>query len=829
MTWHDVTSGTGTVGDVGKVARAPRRRSGCRSPVPVARSRDSSVFPPPEVNMTTKDREEGCRLCGGVLRGNQRRWLFGGQNKRPPQSPSDTFSNDGRNRSARSSLWGSSLSLASSSHSLSKSQPLASPSRTVDLLTVLKHIIGKPVPRGNGQREFLCGKCTTVLERVFKFDTVIARVKVLSSEKLQKLSQERDRVKQWAYSLYRQHNPGEWRGEGRAGEEDGGDAGGNREGDGYRDMLNDNMALSEFEFWSEKWKCCPYFQRTGKKCRKGKNCEGCNALRVSDSDYESVCGVPRSLHFQPFSPLPLSRDKSRSMPLRGSRSSSVSSGPVSLASSCLSLQGLRRSESIQSLDSVDDQESFDWSGELPVPLENVLHELKGITAKPLSSPHGSRIPVRDRRREGSWEATGEQSGPGVARVLSFGEGDEEDDDADGESKDILTELSDEFIPLHRENKGRMHSVVRQLRGQLDQALARIRTLEAELKVVNGHTLDDASPPTVLAKVDGESVLLQTLANALHRRGRAIQDCTAWVQKMCAGIGAGVDAEETLVEKLMDVLKNTQIDIESVSESTLSEQRMREERLEREVEAQREALREKEKDLNILSTVLQCNQDIISELRLELGELERAQREGQREGEVWRERDQTMTVLLQEKDALIDCLKEALESAQRDIQALSDSVIGQGLSGPGAEGALAYQLREKEMLLLRCLKDKEEQSASLMQMVTQLTTSSQELHTLMQTQRESHSQTVSALSAQLKETQTELREQEKENKEAKRQWQREKEQRTREERKLRESLEMRDKLVQEVLLDSEERDWLLAELQQNLLTKLEPRMALKHTL
>ncbi|XP_018596302.1 uncharacterized protein LOC108927458 isoform X2 [Scleropages formosus] len=779
--------------------------------------------------MTTKDKEDGCRLCGGVLLGNHRRWLFAGQKKRPPQSPSDTISKDGRSRSARSSPWGSSLSL-SSSHSLSKSQSLSSPSRGVDLLTVLKHIIGKAVPRDSGQGEFLCGKCVSVLERVFKFDTVIARVKVLSSEKLQNLSQERDKIRQWVYSVYRQRNADEWPMKGSTSEDDegGGTDRGNQEEDGYRDLLKDNMALSEFEFWSEKWKTCPYFRRTGKRCKKGKNCEGCNALRVSDSDYESVCGVPRFLQFQPFSPLPLSRDKSRSMPLHWSRLSSVSSDTASLAGSCLSLQGPSHSESIQSLDSLDGYEAFHWSGEPPVTVGNVLRELKGIIAKPVTSPAGSRIPVRDRKKEGFSVAAGERSGTGVVRVLSFGEGDDEDEVINGESKDVLTELTDEFIPLHRESKGRMHNVVRQLRGQLDQAVARIKTLEADLKVVNGHTAEDASQLAVLEKAGSESVLLQSVANALHCREKVIQDCMTWVQKLCAGVGVEAEAGEKLVEKLRDVLENTRIDNESVFESMLSEQRGTEQRLEREMEALREATRERERDLNMLSTVLQCNQDIISELRLEVSERERAQKEGQREKEVWRQRDQTMTALLQEKEALICFLKEALDSAQRDIQALSDSVIGQGVSGAGAEAALAYQLREKEMLLSRWLKDKEEHGASLLQEVDRLNVSLKDLETLMQTQRESHSQTVSALSAQLKETQKELREREKENKEAKRQWQSEKEQSTAEERKLRENLEMRDKLIQ-VLLDSEARDQLLAELQQNLLMKVEPRTALKHTL
>ncbi|XP_021416222.2 uncharacterized protein LOC110488331 isoform X2 [Oncorhynchus mykiss] len=776
--------------------------------------------------MSSRGKGEECLVCGGDLHGNQRRWLFGRQNKKngQPQTPSDSLGRGSLSKSSQSSPWGSTMSLGSTV-SLSS---LSSPSKAMDLLSVLTHILGQPVPRGSGRGEFLCGKCVSVLERVFKFDSVISRVRVLSSERLQKLTQERDKVRQWVRSSYRQRCPQDFRMRSSTSEEDG-EGMGNREG--YIEMLKENMALSEYECWSEKWDACPYFRRTGKRCTMGKNCEGCDSLRVSDSAYESVCGVPRRLPFQPFSPLALSRDKSQSMPLHWSRVPSLSSSPASLTGSALSLRASSRTESIQSLDSLGCRDPFDFPDDLSL---LVLRELKGIEGKPVSSPSGSKIPVLG-KREGRYSGeVGETSSPEVTRVLNFGERENGGEEVDGETNDVLTELRDEFIPLHREsNTGRVHLAVRQLRGQLDQAMTRIKTLETELKH-GTKTKPEAnvSGPEDWLKFpqkDGGNLLLQSLGHSLLSRDRVIRECMCLIRKMCVEVGTGTDVADRLTQALTDNLKQTLSDNKLVLEALLSEVSEREKRMESELEALKKAGRDREKDLSTLNAVLQCNQDIINELRVELVEKERVQREVQKEREVWRQRDQALTAVLQEKESLLLCLKEALESSQKDMQALSDSVISQGVSGGGAEGALASQLKEKESLVIAWLQDREEHSAAMCREFSKLTTALQDYQGIVQEQQQNHSQTVSSLSKQLNDTLNDLRESGKENKEAQRAWRSEMDDKEREERKLRESLEKRDKLIEQVLLDSEERDHLLKELQQNLLNKFEPMIAVKHTL
>lgn len=306
-----------------------------------------------------------------------------------------------------------------------------SSSKVMDVLSVLTHILGQSVPRSRDLGEFVCGKCVCVLERVFKFDTVIARVRVLSSERLQKLTQERDKIRQWVRQIYMLRHPQESPDRGSGSEEDG-----EPEKEDYREMLRDNMALSQYECWSEMWDACPHFIRTGKRCRKGKGCEGCDSLRVSDSDYESVCGVPRHLPFQPVSPL--SRDKSHSMPLHWQRVPSISYSLSSPVGSTLSLH-----ESVHSLDSLD---PFDSPSDNSTSV--LLRELRSLEVKSVSSPSGSKIPVLSKKGAGSSRKAADLSAPLVNRVLNF-VGTEENG-VDEEGRDVLTELRDEFVPFHRE-------------------------------------------------------------------------------------------------------------------------------------------------------------------------------------------------------------------------------------------------------------------------------------------------------------------------------------------------------------------------------------------
>uniref|UniRef100_A0A9J7YZP0 Si:ch73-95l15.5 n=1 Tax=Cyprinus carpio carpio TaxID=630221 RepID=A0A9J7YZP0_CYPCA len=716
----------------------------------------------------------------------------------------------------------------SSSRSLSKSRGLLTPTKGIDLLCVLTHILEQPVPRGSGQGEFVCGKCVSVLERVFKFDTVIARVRVLSSERLQKLTQERDKIRRWVRSMYDQRHTSTSRRNGSSSEDERDQK--DSLGEGYREMMRDNMALSEYEWWSEKAESCPYYRRTGKRCQKGKMCECCDSLRVSDSDYESVCGIPRHLPDQAFTSLGLSREKSCSMPLHWSKVASVRSSPASLSGSCHSL---RPRSPTTSLDSLDGNDPFDWPEEHSAIIDTVFKELRSIEGKPVRSPAGSRIPVLHR---GDMQNGKDEVGlkAGLVRVLNFGDGDNgTEDEFEVENDDILTELKDDFMPLQREaSAGRVPHAVKQLREQLVQAQARIRTLETQLRDTNKPTTD--APPKQLkspqvTSLKNKNELIESLSQSLHSRENVIQECVTLIQKLCAEQGLESQDTDKLIKKLASAVTETRSDREAVLEAQLSEVSEREKALEKQLQAIRDAGRERDRDIITLNTVLQCNQDVINHLRVELTERDRAQQEMMKEWEVWKERDSALTTLVKENKDFISQLKEALESSRRDVQALSDSLIGRGLEGVGAEAGLVNQLREKEALLAASFRDREELSATMLQEISRLSSALTNTESIILDQRENHKQAITALSEQLKNTLKELREKTKEKKEAELGWKKENKERAFEEGKLRDNLQKRDKLIEQVLLELEERDSVLTELQQNISSRLGPRTALKHTL
>ncbi|XP_018980098.2 uncharacterized protein PFB0145c-like [Cyprinus carpio] len=601
-------------------------------------------------------------------------------------------------------------------------------------------------------------------------------------------------------------------------------------GEGYREMMRDNMALSEYEWWSEKAESCPYYRRTGKRCQKGKMCECCDSLRVSDSDYESVCGIPRHLPDQAFTSLGLSREKSCSMPLHWSKVASVRSSPASLSGSCHSL---RPRSPTTSLDSLDGNDPFDWPEEHSAIIDTVFKELRSIEGKPVRSPAGSRIPVLHR---GDMQNGKDKVGlkAGLVRVLNFGDGDNgTEDEFEVENDDILTELKDDFMPLQKEaSAGRVPHAVKQLREQLVQAQARIRTLEAQLRDTNKPTSD--APPKQLkspqvTSLKNKNELIESLSQSLHSRENVIQECVTLIQKLCAEQGLESQDTDKLIKKLASAVTETRSDREAVLEAQLSEVSEREKALEKQLQAIRDAGRERDRDIITLNTVLQCNQDVINHLRVELTERDRAQQEMMKEWEVWKERDSALTTLVKENKDYIFPLKEALESSRRDVQALSDSLIGRGLEGVGAEAGLVNQLREKEALLAASFRDREELSATMLQEISRLSSALTNTESIILDQRENHKQAITALSEQLKNTLKELREKTKEKKEAELGWKKENKERAFEEGKLRDNLQKRDKLIEQVLLELEERDSVLTELQQNISSRLGPRTALKHTL
>ncbi|XP_055459676.1 myomegalin-like isoform X14 [Psammomys obesus] len=312
--------------------------------------------------------KEVCRICARELCGNQRRWIF---------------------------------------HTASK----------LNLQVLLSHVLGKDVSR-DGKAEFACSKCAFMLDRIYRFDTVIARIEALSIERLQKLLLEKDRLKFCIASMYRKNNDD-------SGEEI-------KAGSGtvdisglpdarYSALLQEDFAYSEFECWVENEDqihdshSCHASEGPGNRPRR---CRGCAALRVADSDYEAICKVPRKVS-RSISYGPSSR-WSTSICTEEPALSEV--GPPDLPSTKVPPDGESMEEgtpgsSVESLDASvqasppqhKDEETERsakelvkcdyWSDEQAPQqlcnhkLELALSMIKGLDYKPIQSPPGSRLPV----------------------------------------------------------------------------------------------------------------------------------------------------------------------------------------------------------------------------------------------------------------------------------------------------------------------------------------------------------------------------------------------------------------------------------------------------
>ncbi|XP_066048123.1 myomegalin isoform X2 [Chamaea fasciata] len=312
--------------------------------------------------------KENCRICGRELCGNQRRWIF---------------------------------------HTAAK----------LNLQVLLSHVLGRELCR-DGRSEFACSKCAFMLDRIYKFDTVIARIEALSIERLQKLLLEKDRLKFCIASMYRRNNDDSST-EDRAGE--GTVDLSNLPDARYAALLQEDFTYSGFEYWMDQEEhglephSCHGSEGAGGRPRR---CRGCAALRVADADYEAICKVPRKVARSISCGL-----SSRWSASMGNEESSVCDVAESTSSRVAvdgdSMEEGTPASSVESLDTtveasppqqkdedtdkgvkgngkcddfLDDRmtPSSSLSGNR---LELALSLIKTLDYKPLQSPRGSRLPI----------------------------------------------------------------------------------------------------------------------------------------------------------------------------------------------------------------------------------------------------------------------------------------------------------------------------------------------------------------------------------------------------------------------------------------------------
>ncbi|XP_021401602.2 myomegalin isoform X1 [Lonchura striata] len=312
--------------------------------------------------------KDNCRICGRELCGNQRRWIF---------------------------------------HTAAK----------LNLQVLLSHVLGRELCR-DGRSEFACSKCAFMLDRIYRFDTVIARIEALSIERLQKLLLEKDRLKFCIASMYRRNNDDSST-EDRAGE--GTVDLSNLPDARYAALLQEDFAYSGFEYWMDQEEhglephSCHGSEGAGSRPRR---CRGCAALRVADADYEAICKVPRKVARSISCGL-----SSRWSASMGNEESSVCDVAESTSSRVAvdgdSMEEGTPASSLESLDTTveasppqqKDEDADkgvkgngkcdDLSDDRMTPssslsgnrLELALNLIKTLDYKPLQSPRGSRLPI----------------------------------------------------------------------------------------------------------------------------------------------------------------------------------------------------------------------------------------------------------------------------------------------------------------------------------------------------------------------------------------------------------------------------------------------------
>ncbi|XP_030398918.1 uncharacterized protein LOC115640297 [Gopherus evgoodei] len=420
------------------------------------------------------------------------------------------------------------------------------------------------------------------------------------------------------------------------------------------------MALAGFECWAE-------LGAGGSPCQN-RWCPGCHGLRVPDADYEWVCGTPRQLGAR--SPaLPLCRNKSQSMPLvlhAGLGGSGGHGGSLRFLHSCsfLSLASLAG----------------------PDPLGEALRALRGIGRRALRVPRGSRIPVLVRRAAPS------------APPREMEEGEEEEEEEEEEEIDDFVPLGVQALGGHQLRRRELTGAVEGLTGRLAATEEKLRSLQAK---TGGWAPEDAGVPSAPEEGPSREGLLGVLAQCLHSKEAALQDCLAALESL-ASPGAEPPAPESLAPHLCRRLKER----DQVLERILADHFLE---LERERGRLQGALRDKDRDLGQLAAALRTGEQTLHALRetLEQKELERAQLASlcAMAQDTWRRQDQSRALALKEMEELVAALQAALASSNRDLEVLAES-----RAAPAP--ALLQRLREQEGLLAEALAARAQLAAEM---------------------------------------------------------------------------------------------------------------------
>ncbi|KAK1164010.1 myomegalin-like isoform X1 [Acipenser oxyrinchus oxyrinchus] len=604
--------------------------------------------------------KEACRICARDLCGNQRRWIF---------------------------------------HPASK----------LNLQVLLSHVLGRELSR-DGKGEFACSKCTFMLDRMFHFDTVIARIEALSIERLQKLLQEKHRLRHCVASLYRKNNSDE------EGQEKAMDCTVDISGlpdVKYNALLQEDFVYSGYESWAEHEEQTvePHVQGNVSEIalHKSRKCRGCAALRVSDSDYEAVCKVPRKVarsiscgpstrysasvlgsvcSEDPMTMTPLPESMIASLPSDKTLEDTDLLEKMSPASSvefldtAVEMGSSARKEEETDRELKEDQKSDSWSEEHLAQCSSAAHTnkldlalmlVKAFEYRPIQSPQGSKLPVLVKS-------------PGCKCKLVFSDmptGTPHNNICEFPSRfqelvpprvqqELQLELSDleelwedvyvEYLPFRSQN------LIEEQQSQLNQYECAAGQCVSELQKAQ---LQVQSLQTKIQETEATNKMLHEKLVEMDCELRAIRQASQKQERTIQGLSEAVSSKDSEAEELYNVIEG--------QNETLCKLRVMAHR------NQLEQLQVSEGELDPaqlpqLQAELLTLQSSLFTTQLELQSVQRTHRQCERKAA-----DQTRT-----QDRLHSDLQEVLQ--QREVTALHNQELRSALQKTRGE------LQEKEQLL-----------------------------------------------------------------------------------------------------------------------------------
>ncbi|XP_065529994.1 myomegalin isoform X2 [Lathamus discolor] len=644
--------------------------------------------------------KETCRICARELCGNQRRWIF---------------------------------------HTAAK----------LNLQVLLSHVLGRELCR-DGKSEFACSKCAFMLDRIYRFDTVIARIEALSIERLQKLLLEKDRLKFCIASMYRRNN-----------EDSSTD---DRAGDGtvdlsnlpdarYAALLQEDFAYSGYEYWTDQEEhslephSCHASEGVSSRPRR---CRGCAALRVADADYEAICKVPRkvarsiscglssrwsaSMGNEESSVCDVAESASARVPVdgesmeEGTPASSVESLDTTVEASLPQQKDEDVDKGVKGngkCDDFSDDRMTPNSSQSGNRLELALSLIKALDYKPLQSPRGSRLPIPVKSSLSSAKlsrdlADGSASAGLACTGSAFLNADRKSFSRAplggsleiSELQELWDDLCEDYMPLRVQNLQDEHQQLAPGDPAAGEHVSHLRAAELQGKIQQV----EAANKLLQEKLNGLNFQLKSVQETSQRQDRTIQSLNEALkskESKTEELYQIIEGQNETMAKLQDMLHRSHLGQLQMSESPLS-------------------LQEQQMSLLDLQNMLFCT-------KLEVQRLKRAQRQKEHQLAEAKRAAQLLETMVREEEqqkeatwkhnqelrAVVQQLQAELQNKAQQLQTMEWEKCRELQAQEQRVQHLSQRLARKEQLLqesrqlLQCQQSLDKSPAAMNAMLEKL--------------------------------------------------------------------------------------------------------------